>query len=225
MSCEHRFDDAAYVLGALPPDERTRFEEHLTACQSCRAAVAELAGLPGVLAHAETAQALAPPPRDQMLTNLAVAVRKRRRRRGRIVTLAAAVATVVLSVGAVFVAEVVRQDAPTVEENQPQPQIAVNAEFEPVSEGEFWGGAELIAHDAGTEIRLNCGYDDGDGATSRPYWLIVEGVDGDPEVAGSWDVTGNDDAEVTLFSRWSPEEIAAMEIHGEDDYLVLRWER
>jgi anti-sigma-K factor RskA len=39
-----QWEDAAgtYVLGALPDDERTRFEVHLESCPACRAEVAEL---------------------------------------------------------------------------------------------------------------------------------------------------------------------------------------
>lgn len=44
--------DAAYVLGALAPDERRELEEHLAVCDACRAAVGELAGMPALLAHA-----------------------------------------------------------------------------------------------------------------------------------------------------------------------------
>ena len=43
--------DAAYVLGALSPVERRQFEEHLAGCDQCRAAVAELAGIPGLLSQ------------------------------------------------------------------------------------------------------------------------------------------------------------------------------
>ena len=41
--------DAAYVLGALDPADRRAFEDHLRTCDACRAAVAELAGMPGLL--------------------------------------------------------------------------------------------------------------------------------------------------------------------------------
>lgn len=42
--------DAAYVLGALSTEERREYEEHLAGCPACRSAVAELAGVPGLLA-------------------------------------------------------------------------------------------------------------------------------------------------------------------------------
>jgi hypothetical protein len=57
--------DAAYVLGALSPSDRRAYERHLAECDTCRSAVAELAGMPGLLssltsAHAEALVAEAP---------------------------------------------------------------------------------------------------------------------------------------------------------------------
>ncbi|WP_227979183.1 anti-sigma factor family protein [Nocardia spumae] len=43
--------DAPYVLGALPQEQRLAYENHLTDCTDCRAAVAELSGLPGLLSR------------------------------------------------------------------------------------------------------------------------------------------------------------------------------
>ncbi|AHH22227.1 hypothetical protein NONO_c74720 [Nocardia nova SH22a] len=43
--------DAPYVLGALDQQERLAYEAHLTTCAQCRAAVAELSGLPGLLSR------------------------------------------------------------------------------------------------------------------------------------------------------------------------------
>lgn len=51
--------DAAYVLGALAVAERREYEEHLAGCPACRAAVAELAGLPGLLAQLPPGEVLA----------------------------------------------------------------------------------------------------------------------------------------------------------------------
>src|SRR5689334_12737371 len=40
--------DAAYVLGSLSSAERREFENHMSACPSCRAAVSELSGMPAL---------------------------------------------------------------------------------------------------------------------------------------------------------------------------------
>jgi len=51
--------DAAYVLGALSADDRREFERHLQTCPVCAGAVAELAGLPGILSALPVAEAVA----------------------------------------------------------------------------------------------------------------------------------------------------------------------
>ena len=51
--------DAAYVLGALSMDDRALFERHLVGCVSCAGAVAELAGIPGILTKLDTQSAVA----------------------------------------------------------------------------------------------------------------------------------------------------------------------
>ncbi|GAA2510369.1 anti-sigma factor family protein [Pilimelia columellifera] len=55
MKCEHEHADAAYVLGALSPAERTDYERHLAGCVACREGVADLAGLPGLLGRLDAA--------------------------------------------------------------------------------------------------------------------------------------------------------------------------
>ena len=61
MSAVDRYTDwdAAYVLGALSPDERGEFEQHLAGCDRCRTSVGELAGMPGLLAQVPPAEAWA----------------------------------------------------------------------------------------------------------------------------------------------------------------------
>ena len=49
--------DGAYVLGALPPEDRRRYEEHLAVCSSCARSVRALAGLPGMLGVLDAAEA------------------------------------------------------------------------------------------------------------------------------------------------------------------------
>jgi anti-sigma factor RsiW len=58
--CEHHDDAGAWVLGALPEDERERFAAHLAGCEACRREVAELQMVADTLPHA--AVQVAPPP-------------------------------------------------------------------------------------------------------------------------------------------------------------------
>jgi anti-sigma-K factor RskA len=62
MSNHEHWDDAAgaYLLGALPDDERRGFEAHLSTCEACRAEVNELAGAADALPV--SAPAMIPPP-------------------------------------------------------------------------------------------------------------------------------------------------------------------
>ena len=46
---EHALWDAAYMLGSLCCADRREYEAHLSTCVSCRLAVSELCGLPGLL--------------------------------------------------------------------------------------------------------------------------------------------------------------------------------
>jgi anti-sigma factor RsiW len=60
MDCsEARLSLGVYVLGALDPDERAQVDSHLADCPECRAELAELEGLPALLAQVSTEEAIA----------------------------------------------------------------------------------------------------------------------------------------------------------------------
>ncbi|WP_226874289.1 anti-sigma factor family protein [Microbispora sitophila] len=66
MTCEEvRISLGAYVLGALDAEETAEVEAHLETCAACRAELAELSGLPSLLARvsAEDIERAAAPPR------------------------------------------------------------------------------------------------------------------------------------------------------------------
>jgi len=102
--------DAAYVLGSLSGAERREFEAHLATCPRCSAAVAELSGIPALLAQltAEEVQALddpateEPPLRPEVLDTLLAKVEWRRRRTRRISMTTLAAAAAVLAVALVI---------------------------------------------------------------------------------------------------------------------------
>jgi len=50
MNCAHTTNLGAYVLGSLEPAERAAVDEHLLSCPTCAAELADLTGLPALLA-------------------------------------------------------------------------------------------------------------------------------------------------------------------------------
>lgn len=106
--------DGAYVLGSLSPAERAEYERHLSSCDACAAAVAEIAGMPGLLKAVPLDQVQAgpedagsaqrasiPPMPTTLLPRLRREVRRAERRRVGALAGAAAGAAVVLTVGVV----------------------------------------------------------------------------------------------------------------------------
>jgi hypothetical protein len=60
MDCsEARLSLGVYVLGAIDPEERAQVDAHLAGCPECRAELAELEGLPALLAQVSTEEAIA----------------------------------------------------------------------------------------------------------------------------------------------------------------------
>jgi anti-sigma-K factor RskA len=97
-------DLAGYVLGALDPEEAEAFERHLADCDACRAEVAELRGLPGLLDQAAPAVEVPPGLRERTFAAVERAAADGRRRP--LLRLAAvAAALVVALVGGVVVSQ------------------------------------------------------------------------------------------------------------------------
>ncbi|MGC9668218.1 anti-sigma factor family protein [Planosporangium sp. 12N6] len=59
MSCDQITESGAYVLGILDPDEHAAYERHLATCAACQREVADLSGLPAVLAQLGPDEAMA----------------------------------------------------------------------------------------------------------------------------------------------------------------------
>ncbi|MCC5579691.1 zf-HC2 domain-containing protein [Microtetraspora sp. AC03309] len=111
MTCEDvRISLGVYVLGALDTEETAEVEAHLDDCPDCLAELAELSGLPPLLARVseEDIRHAADPPREMLDRLLTATVRRRRRSR---VMLALAASVVVAALGGTTWATTVAQHA------------------------------------------------------------------------------------------------------------------
>ena len=107
---ELRLSLGALLVGSLAEDESAQVRAHLAACDDCRAAYDEIAGLVGLLATVSAAEAETGPPQadEDMFARLLESVQAdRRRQRVRRIGLgiAAAAAAAAVSAGLVFVAD------------------------------------------------------------------------------------------------------------------------
>lgn len=175
-------DDAAYVLGALPPAQRRAFEEHLAKCAACTRTVRDLAGVPGLLARLDesafTGPEDLPPVPDTLLPQLLRSV-KRQRWRTRLVAVAGLAAATILAVLlGVSLLGGSRPDGTGAQAQEmtqvDQHGLAANVAMQQVA----WG----------TKMRLSCTYGGGEwDATSPPsYALIVRTRNGATQQVATW---------------------------------------
>ncbi|TPW76534.1 anti-sigma factor family protein [Schumannella soli] len=220
--------DASYVLGALPPSERREYEAHLETCERCRAAVAELAPMPGLLSRLSVEQAAsigreadsgvpvpapAPalsastangPPADLLSLVVARDRRRRRRRVGLVLAAAAAIALLVTVPLAVTQLGTPSTSAPIALERT-LPTTALSASVRLTSVG--WG----------TRIDMDCAY--GADAAGPPkdgwvYGLYVVDRDGDESQVSTWKVTSRKDVNLTAATALARAEIARVEVRA-----------
>jgi hypothetical protein len=183
--------DAAYVLGALGPDDRRTFELHLATCDACTAAVAELAGLPGMLSKldVDSATALIAPNDDHLgetvhepdLVQRLARAERRRKRRVRIGWLSgAAVLTAALVVSGVSVATLSTPQRPTTSVSMTQ--VVPNA---------MSADLTVTAKHWGTRFDWNCAYArQWDSSGEHSYDLVVVDKSGVETTVATWSAYG-----------------------------------
>lgn len=237
--------DASYVLGALSPSDRRAYERHLTGCGVCREAVAELAGMPGLLgalSHGEaeelledsTAEVAAPP-----LAELAGAVRRSRRRRR---AFAVAAAAVLLAGGTAIGGLLLDGDgsrqpsagpsaSSTTASTTPPGAAAENVrtvDLRPVGSVDMWAQLVFTPTSWGTKLNWSCHYPPKPGQSpparsdyqGEPvtYDLVLVGRDGSRTVAGSWTWSGGETLGLDASSAVPIADVERVEITlvGED---------
>lgn len=151
--------DAAYVLGSLSAADRREFEAHLAGCASCRAAVAELCGVPALLSQLGADEVAAigepgvaagttsgsPQMSSQLLPTLLATVRWRRRRTRLAIWVASSAAAVFLGIG-VLVGVVGHSASAPVQtaSAQPMAQVGTHLLESTVSvDGMHWGRSSI----------------------------------------------------------------------------------
>ncbi|MDT4938420.1 MAG: hypothetical protein QOG80_2091 [Pseudonocardiales bacterium] len=207
MTTPHPFahDDAAYVLGALSPDERTAFAIHLASCTQCQARVAEISAVPGLLAgiteddFAAAAPGSTPP--DTLLPSLLRAARRGHRRRIWVTTVAAGLAAAAIAALSIALASPGGHES-----HSPTPRALAALVSSPVH-----ATAVLTDLDWGTRITLACRYEQSY-APGTSYRLVVRDRQGRTEFAGSWQLEPGKPTTFTSGTWLHRDQIKAIEI-------------
>ncbi|MCW2510864.1 MAG: hypothetical protein JWR28_1569 [Modestobacter sp.] len=213
-------EDAAYVLGALSHEDRLAYEEHLSTCARCSAAVARLAVLPGLLSRLPGLPAAAGPPEqppDTVLPGLLVRIRRGRTRRRIAGAVAGVAAAALLVTGtAVVTGRTAAGPAPA----------GVPVTMAEVADVPVHADLRLEAVAWGTRITMTCRYDGP--APSQPYHgpatyqLVVVAADGaGTQRVARWQALPGQDASVAGSTDLSPEEIAEVQLQDGDGTVLM----
>lgn len=221
----YRTWDAGYVLGALSPSERREFEAHLQTCARCRGAVAELTGMPALLAMVDPADVAAldtrppdPPLRPELREQVLDRVRMRRRRSRWLTIAAVGLAAALLAVALVAV---IRPE--TLGLQQGAPETVAMLEMSKVSETPINASIALSGYSWGTRIDMACSYGDWGrrDAAAQNLGMVVIGRDGSRTQVATWLGLSGATALPSGNVPMPPHEIASVQLVSADDGTVL----
>ncbi|MHC5795769.1 anti-sigma factor family protein [Lacisediminihabitans sp. FW035] len=229
--------DASYVLGALSAAERREFERHLAGCAACSTAVAELAGLPGLLAKApahEIESLTESPPLPVPVTLLPRLVRSvaRRRRRSRALVAASIVAAAVAAAAAaavIVLALPLGLGSSTVPASpKPAAPVSTTLTLAQVVPGPLSADVNLVPEGWGTRLEMNCRYD---ATSSTPpgyragegagYAMFVTDAAGRSMQVATWNASPGSTVEPSGTTSLAVADIRSIDIRSSVDGQVL----
>ncbi|HVW42511.1 MAG TPA: zf-HC2 domain-containing protein [Amycolatopsis sp.] len=198
--------DAAYVLGALSPEDRSAFEAHLKECYECARAVQDLAGLPGLLSQVTPEMVDAEEPPAGLLPSMLRNVRGIRRRRTLLTSAAGTVAAAAVAVAIVLPA----LGSP-----------ASGTQMTPLGPFPVQATAAVAAFQGGSRVDMSCEYHGASGGAD--YVLVALRRDGTEAQLATWWADPDHAAKMTLDTDYPAEEIQALEIRSASGTPLLRW--
>lgn len=225
-SDKYRTWDAAYVLGSLESGERREYEAHLEGCAHCRSAVAELSGMPALLAMLELDDVLVleseqpdPPLRPEVLQSVLAKVSWRRRRARWVTTAAVGVAAALLALAVVvgIRPEVFGLHSGT--EQQTGEMMAMSKMTDtPIS-----ASISMTSYSWGTRIDMACSYGSWGKQDAPPQNLgmVVIGHDGSRNEIATWLGLSGATALPSGNTQMSKADIAAVQLVTSPDGKVL----
>ena len=186
--------DAAYVLGSLSSTERREFEAHLETCGRCRAAVAELSGMPALLGllSADDVRGLdreqpePPPLRPEVLETVLAGVRWRRRRSRWLMSGAVGLAAALLAVGLVVA---VRPEIVGLKDGTSTEVAAAQLPMDKLAPTSFSATVSLSSFVWGTRIDMACTYGQWSGGSDEApstLGMVVVGRNGSRTQVATW---------------------------------------
>lgn len=197
----------AYVLGALDPEERRRFEEHLDGCALCTAELAEFAGIPAQLdrVRPEDLPPVAVTPSPELFERISAAARRRpdvvpRRRRWLLV--GAAVLALLLGAGAGAVVWATSQDG--------DPVTAASGPVEATLAADGRGEGTVLDISV-TGLRP--------GEVCR---MVAVDADGGHHQAGEWPVSLEGDGRWRGWADIEPGVLREVVLYGEGERELIR---
>jgi hypothetical protein len=213
MTCQTAVSLGVYVLGAADASERLRVEAHLPGCAACRAELARLAPLPGLLARVPPDLRPAAPVSAQASAQRGPFPRlpARDRPRQSRPRWAAALAAVAAAVAGLAGGHLL---APRGGASQPSAPAMTVSGANPAAH--IRAAAALTATSWGTSIRLR--------VSGLPLnvqcWLVVRSRSGQSEVAGVWDAWSPGPVTVPGSAAWRPSDIASLQVKTATRSLV-----